>query len=241
VAAAVSEALSDRRLALRVSIEQPLRAWHGLHALDVTIRDVSLTGCRLHCPEPLTASATLWLWLPGGLGGRFRYPVRGDVIWAESVPGERTGVCQVAVQFRPLFAGTTPRIRRALEQLLSKDAERRDGGKRVPYERRIIARGAGRPRILIGQDLSIGGMRIANDEGLELGAEVQVALHAGGALVPIVVGARVVRLTGGGAGLEFTGVDPGCEEQLRKLVSEHPRLIGSDGGAAVVSEIVPGE
>ncbi len=250
---AVSAALAERRYALRVPVDRSLKVWNRLRRLDVTLRDLSLSGCRLLCQEPLIASATLWLWLPGGLGGRLRHPVRGEVVWAESVSGERTGVCHAAVRFRPLFASTTPRIQRALEVLLMDDAsqgaagespstgERRAAGERVSYERRVISRGSGRPRVLIGQDLSVGGMRIANEEGLEVGVDLQVALHAGGAVLPVVVEARVVRQGEAGAALEFIGVDAAAQELLQKLVSEHPRLIGADGQPVVVSEIVDGD
>ena len=76
----------------------------------------------------------------------------------------------------------------------------------------------------------------------EIGTEVQLALHAGGAIAPLVVDARVIRRSAvEGAGLEFLRIDPVCEERLRKLVLDHPRLLGPDAEPAVVGEIVDGE
>ena len=227
----------DRRLALRVPIERPIRVWNRLHRLEASLVDLSVSSCRLLCREPVTAGRVLWIWLPSGLGGSMPHPIRGDVIWAESVPGEPTGVCHVAIEFRPILASTHARLHAALRSLLRHDGERR-ASERTPYGRRVITRGAGRPRVLIGRDLSSGGMRVADGDGLEIGAEVQIALHAGGAIPPLVVEARVVHQEHGEAGLQFLGLDDARREHLHKLIHDHTGLMGRDGQPAVVGEIV---
>ncbi len=235
---AVTTAIAERRLALRVPLDRPIRVWSGLRRLPAQLIDLSLAGARIRCEEPLTAGHTLWFWLPAGMGGRWPHPVRGDIVWSESVSGEPTGVCHAAARFRPAFAGTLDRVFRALAEVLEPRGDRRIV-ERMPYERRVIARGAGGPCVLIGQDLSATGMRIDAGADLAIGSEVEIALHTGGSLPPLVVSARVVRRSGAGeAGLEFKELDAASREHLDKLLHEHPSLHGTDGRPAVVSEVV---
>jgi hypothetical protein len=238
VPAAVAQAVTERRLGLRVPVDQRVRIYAGWHGLRARLMQLSFTGCRLQCDIPVTADGSLWLWLPRGFGGRLPHLVRGDVVRVDSEPGQATDVSEIAMRFRSMRARTHRRLSRVLTEILSGESERRRA-ERVPYRRRVIARGADRPRVLIGQDLSLGGMRIDSPEDLPLGAEFQLALHAGGALKPLVVDARVVRHDGpGGAGLAFVGLDECGREHLSKLVHEHLPFAGPDGRPAVVSEIV---
>jgi hypothetical protein len=234
----VAQAVAERRLGLRIPVDQPARISTGWHSFPARLTELSLTGCRLRCEDPVAAGRSVWLWLPRGFGGRLPHPVRADVIRAESEPGQATGMCEVALQFRPRLARTHRRLARVMTEILSGESERRRD-ERVPYRRRVIARGPDRPRVLIGQDLSLGGMRISDPEDFPTGTEVQIALHAGGALAPLVVGARVVRNDGAaGAGLVFVDLDETRREQLSKLIHAHAPFIGPDGRPAVVSEIV---
>ena len=236
----VAQAVAERRLGLRVPVDLTVRIYAGWHAFPATLTELSLTGCRLRCDHPVAADRPLWLWLPRGFGGRLPHLVRADVIRADPEPGQATGMCEVALQFRLTLARTHRRLARALTDILSGESERRRD-ERVPYRRRVIARGSDRPRVLIGQDLSLGGMRINDTDDFPPGTEVQLALHAGGALAPLVVDARVVRNDGaGGAGLVFVELDEARREQLSKLIHAHTPFIGSDGRPAVVSEIVGG-
>jgi len=232
-------AIAERRLALRVPVGRAVRIWRGPRPLPASLTDLSLAGARLRCKEPVTAGSTLWFWLPAGMGGRLPHPVRGVVVWSESVSGQPTGVCDIATRFRPLLAATPTRLFRALAALLEQGADRR-ADPRVAYGRRVIARGSGSPRVLIGQDLSANGMRIDPGGELPIGSEIEVALHAGGLLPPLVVTARVVRRAGkSGAGLEFVDLDATAREHLEKLLHEHPRLHGPDGRPAVVVAAEP--
>ena len=92
----------ERRLALRVPVRRTVRAAIGLRSFEAMLMDLSVSGCRLRCAEPVTAHGSLWIVLPAGFGGRFPVPIRGEVARAESVRGEPTGVCDVALRFRAL-------------------------------------------------------------------------------------------------------------------------------------------
>jgi hypothetical protein len=229
---------TERRLALRVPVRRPVRVAVGLRAFEAQLMDLSITGCRLHCPEPITAHGSVWVVMPAGLGGRFPLPIRGEVARAESVRGEPTGVCEVALRFREMSSRVYERLAAAVSEILNPPAEagsERRRSLRHWFGRRVIARGAGRPRVLIGRDLSAGGMRVENAAGLEVGDELELALHSQVGGVPFVVRARVLRTAESGeAALAFAELSAGQRLALDKLLFE----LGTGGGPAVVSEVL---
>ena len=229
---------AERRLALRVPVRRRVRAAIGVRAFEALLMDLSVTGCRIRCSQPVTAHGSVWIVLPAGLGGRLPLPVRGEVARAESVRGEPTGVCDVALRFRSLPPRAYDRVCAVVAEALAPaapDAERR-GSPRRWFGRRVIARGAGRPRVLLGHDLSLGGMRVENAAGLTAGEELQLALHSHAGEVPLVVRARVLRANEvGDAALEFLGLGPAQRLALEKILSE---VGGAGEGSALVSEVL---
>src|SRR5262245_62102985 len=109
----------ERRLALRVPVRLPVRAAIGLRAFEATLMDLSISGCRLRCQEPITAHGSVWVVWPAGFGGGLRLPVRGEVARAESVRGEPTGVCDVALRFREVSPRVYERLCAAVAEVLS--------------------------------------------------------------------------------------------------------------------------
>jgi hypothetical protein len=233
-----SKIRAERRLALRVPVRRRVRAAIGLRAFEALLLDLSVTGCRLRCPQPVTAHGSVWIVLPAGFGGRLPLPVRGEVARADSVRGEPTGVCDVALRFRALTPRAYDRVCAAVAEVLAAPAPEAEERRRAPrswFGRRVIARGAGRPRVLLGRDLSPGGMRVENAAGLAAGDELQLALHSQLGDVPLVLGARVLR-TGpaGDAALEFVGLGAAQRAALEKMLCE----LGGGEGPALVSEIL---
>jgi hypothetical protein len=231
------ELRTERRLALRVPVRRRVRAAIGLRAFEALLLDLSVTGCRIRCAQPVAAHGSVWIVLPAGFGGRFPLPLRGEVARAESVRGEPTGVCDVALRFRALPPRAYDRVCAAVAEVLAApeaETQERRGSMRHWFARRVIARGAGRPRVLLGCDLSAGGMRVENAAGLAAGDELQLALHAQGGDVPLVVGARVLR-TGptGDAALEFVELSQAQRSALEKILGE----VGG-AGSALVSELL---
>ncbi|MEN8159132.1 MAG: PilZ domain-containing protein [Myxococcota bacterium] len=230
---------AERRLALRVPVRVPVRAAVGLRAFEAELVDLSVTGCRIRCAQPVTAHGSIWVLLPAGLGGRVPMPVRGEVARAESVRGEPTGVCDVALRFRSLSPRAYERVcavvREALEPQPEPEPERRRAPRRW-FGRRVIARGAGRPRVLLGRDLSAGGMRVENAQGLAAGDVLQLALHSHAGEVPLVVTARVLRMDeAGDAALGFLNLTAAQLDALAKTMAELGR---SDDGVPLVSELL---
>jgi hypothetical protein len=233
-----SKIRAERRLALRVPVRRRVRAAIGLRAFEALLLDLSVTGCRLRCPQPVTAHGSVWIVLPAGFGGCLPLPVRGEVARADSVRGEPTGVCDVALRFRALTQGAYERVCAAVAEVLAAPGPEGEERRRAPrswFGRRVIARGAGRPRVLLGRDLSLGGMRVENAAGLAAGDELQLALHSHSGDVPLVLGARVLRTgAAGDAALEFVGLAAQQRAALEKIVFE----LGGGEGPALVSELL---
>jgi hypothetical protein len=116
-------------------------------------------------------------------------------------------------------------------------AERRRAERREYSGRRVVALGEEAARVLIGRDLSIGGMRVDRAPNLAVGQRFQVALHIAPGQTPLVVGAEILRDDGDrGLAVRFMDVDATAAGYLSKMVDSLPML--ADGEGVVVSEIV---
>lgn len=123
------------------------------------------------------------------------------------------------------------------------NAERRSQP-RGSYESQVAAEGRDGPIVLLGRDLSAGGMRIERMGLLKLGDRFRVALHGPVPGEPFVVHAEITRDDGDdGFALVFDGVDPATATELEKLVACLPNVesleAGEAGGlGAILSEIL---
>jgi hypothetical protein len=109
--------------------------------------------------------------------------------------------------------------------------------------RRIIALGDEATRVLIGRDLSIGGMRIDPTPGFALGDHLKVAVHVRADGQPLVVSAEITRDDGpDGMALRFVDLSPAARACLDEMVGALPSILESDssneGSGLVVTEVV---
>lgn len=113
------------------------------------------------------------------------------------------------------------------------DSEDRRHDWRIPYERRVVALGDEAARVLVGRDLSHGGMRIVSNTSVAVGEVLRVALHCGSELEPLVVMAKVQRDDGeGGLILAFDDLGQSQIEQLEKIIaSSGPIRATAESGA----------
>jgi hypothetical protein len=123
----------------------------------------------------------------------------------------------------------------------AEEDRRRDS--RHAYDRRIVALGDAATRVLLGRDISLGGMRIDAHSGLRLGDRLRIALHAGGRSEPVMIDATVQRDDGvHGLVLGFGEVAGATRAGLEGLIAHLPVLAMDDDGdtatGLVVSEIV---
>ncbi len=111
---------------------------------------------------------------------------------------------------------------------------------RRTYPHGVISRADQKPCVLIGRDLSVGGMRVEATDRLELGLNVQVAIHVKAGEVPLVLSARVERDDGeDGFAMRFSGMSGTQEAYLRALLASMPALssIVGDDEPIVLCEI----
>jgi len=111
------------------------------------------------------------------------------------------------------------------------------------YERRVEAlcwRGGDGPRVALGRDLSVSGMRLVTSPPPPVGAEVALALYGGAREEPVVVRGRVVRSEEIEAALRFEGLAPGERRGLERLLGAAPHLedLRGQGEPVLVAELL---
>ncbi|MBW2393245.1 MAG: PilZ domain-containing protein [Deltaproteobacteria bacterium] len=115
---------------------------------------------------------------------------------------------------------------------------------RVVYEQEISIHGDEAESVLIGRDLSMGGMSIEPHASLKVNDTLELALYGEAGDDPFVVKARVVhREVGAALGLEFIDLDPGVAGRLDRLVAHLPAIEPlqdgeSDAMGSIVSRIL---
>jgi len=170
----------------------------------------------------------------------------------ESAPVARTAASTPADAELP-----AERLEEPLEQLVAEEAgeepielEVLRGNRRVDARRTIsrpvVAMGMQATRVLLGRDISVGGMRIDANSTLAVGERFEVAIHVRVQEAPLVVLARVDRDDGErGLLLRFDDLSDEARTCLDQLVDFLPILTnrGDDGEneAVVVSEILERE
>ena len=114
---------------------------------------------------------------------------------------------------------------------------------RLAFDREVIAMCPEATRVLVGRDLSRGGMRVEPHPKLTIGNRVRVALYADAGDDPFVMEARVVRDDGElGLALRFDWMDPDAERQLDELLEALPSIQSLEPGdtvPVVLTELVP--
>lgn len=93
------------------------------------------------------------------------------------------------------------------------------------YARRVVAASPDGTvhRVLIGRDLSTGGMRIDPSRDLEIGSQLRIALYDAAREAPVIVDARVVRDYGvHGLALCFENLSPEASGRVEQLVATLP-------------------
>jgi hypothetical protein len=145
----------------------------------------------------------------------------------------------------PFAIDTQPPLQ-ALESVETAEEIERRGGPRAAYERRIPAFGERAMRVLVARDLSMGGMRVQKESGLEIGDRLHLAIYGSAEEEPFLVWATVDRDDGDrGLLLAFDPVPDAVAKQLDQVVVNLPAVesLHDDETYAmgtVVSEILVG-
>ena len=97
--------------------------------------------------------------------------------------------------------------------------ERRSSA-RPAYTMRVVTLGEEAARVVMGRDLSTGGIRIEPHGAIERGQRLALALHGGGLAVPLVVRGVVIRDDGdAGLVIRFDTLSPAQTDALGKIVA----------------------
>jgi len=153
---------------------------------------------------------------------------------------------QIGTRVTPL-AGRSPQACQTQAGAAQAPAEASSGGprQRLPrfdYRRRVDVLDfddMDASHTALGRDLSIGGVRIVEHSGLEVGAEVTLALYGGRREEPVVVEATVLRDDGEtGVALVFNSLSDGQRHALEKLCSALPPLESLREGAKEPAGVV---
>ena len=130
----------------------------------------------------------------------------------------------------PASRGEAPRDRRSDSRANAPAGKKQRGidrrrQRRGHYSNRVVAAAADGSlhRVLIGRDLSTGGMRVDPQKDLAVGASLRIAIYDTARETPVVVLAKVARDDGKrGLALIFESLAPGVAEQLERLVALLP-------------------
>jgi len=103
--------------------------------------------------------------------------------------------------------------------------EERRTSPRHPFAAKVPAFGARALRVLVGRDLSVGGMRIESNPDLEVGDRLHLAIYADASEEPLLIWGTILRGDGrGGTAVRFDPVHPNIAKQLEALVASLPAV-----------------
>lgn len=243
----------------RVSVGATIRYRCGFQRGRALLADLSEQGCRLLADERVEAGQRLLLFLPHAREAHREFFVRGEVV--RVISGQRGSPNQVAVRFYwrstsvrrrietlieahlkgPAVMGPVPGDEKALPAEVLKEEERRREPRHA-FERRVVALDRTATRVLVGRDLSVGGMRVDRHPSLGANQTFRLSIHIREGELPFVVRAKVGRDDGAaGVLLHFDAPNLAVQEQLRKALRDLPILEGEPGAlpeGVILSEIV---
>lgn len=256
----------DRKpIGCEVSFRMGLRRFNGVLA------DLSLRGCRLLSKRALGVGSRLTLQLAKELTGTKPLSLRAVVVRAIDEPedgGEYSygvGFDQPSPEQRQQI-GEILKARESGPAVLSKEAAEAAGAslgapsggtplagpgsednrrkhQRASFEREVVMLDDEASRVLVGRDISVGGMQVDPQPGLEPGTEMDLAIYGAAREEPFIVHARVVRSSDQSIALEFDQLPPAVAARLEALVGHLPAVESLDDGevdavGTVVSRII---
>jgi hypothetical protein len=159
-------------------------------------------------------------------------------------PTTRTATSSALSTATPRSKGTAHGGGRDPNHVTAKELDTGDrrAGPRRSTDRHVIALSNQATKVLMGRDISLGGMRVAAAAGLSVGDTLQLALHVRAREAPLVVRAEVTRDDGAnGLALAFRDLDESSRHYLENMVKFLPILASRDGDGGegvIVSEIL---
>lgn len=215
-----------------------------------TLIDLSSRGCRLLSRHRADRDQRIEVMIPEVLGAgddAALLTVPGRVVHVEGTESGGIECFRIGVAFDKLDANVRNSLALILEELAQGPAtlrakERADGARDVERDRAVSvndrrrqARGAYSQtipafgeralRVLVGRDLSVGGMRVLPQPELWVGDRLQLAVYGAIGESPMLIWGRVDRSDGDhGVVILFEPLDPATQRRLEKLVASLPAV-----------------
>ncbi len=221
----------ERRSARRYPLGSEIAYRLGRHDRTAVLGDLSESGCRLLHAEAARPGQRILVEVPDDEGRQSTIAIEGTVIRVVP-PGKGHRGTTLAVAFDDLEDAVLERLREALRlsalatRRMDESETRADDRRQRPraaFRKRVIALRAEADRVLMGCDLSVGGMRVEPHPSLDVGDRLRLAIYAEAGAPPWIVGATVVRNdSGSGLGLRFDELRRDLSERLEAFVASLP-------------------
>ncbi len=263
---------SERRKDPRFPIGSTVSVRSGFRRKSATLADLSMRGARLLIDQPATLGSRMTLQLERGIAGDKALSIRGKVVRVSDGP-EQDGQYVAGLQFEDPKRDTLLRLRALLKgsamgpATLAPDATQPEAPQAVPttpiaapaspenrrkYDRAVFRREVVQlddeaSSVLLGRDISLGGMRVESESNLGPGDQLRLAIYGGPREDPFIVRGTVVRQeTATTYGVKFSDLKPAVAARLESLVAKLPAVESLKGAEAdalgsVVSRILERE
>ena len=164
--------------------------------------------------------------------------------------GAAAGVCAETAAPRPsepaavaVGADDEPTLAPTADPGFSVNRDERRSSPRRDFPKQVVAQGLGVTRVLIGRDISLGGMRVEPHAEVCLGDDLEIAVHLRAHGEPLIIQARIERDDGeDGLLLMFHDLSESAASCLRRMLNFLPiievRNEGAEGAGIMVSEIL---
>jgi len=252
---------NEQRLKRRVAVGYTIsfRVNKRGPAVDALLMDLSPGGCRMLTRHSVQPKSELELRFPAELTGTKAFSYRGTATRTSpgSIEGGEADESCIGVRFLSFHEASRKPILALLNTLTSGPAvlpEALAAAKNAPVIRSRFPRGVYDKEVpifgsdnyvLIGRDLSQGGLRVDPHPALKIGATLGLVLGGATDAEPVRVDARVIRDDGkNGVALHFDWIEPGSEKRLRFLIEQLPAIEAPTANAKqrtgiVLTSVIP--
>ncbi len=224
---------------VRISIPAGIARGKGLTLSGRVMRsDWGASGARIAVEFP-TVSAKLAQRLKGTISAH----TTGPALFEGAVPAEAAASAAADPAASATRAAAGPAVTSTADHGFIVQRDERRSSPRRELPKQVVALGLEAARVLIGRDISQGGMRVEPHSEVSLGDDLQIALHLRAREEPLIVQARVARDDADdGLLLRFHDLSESAESYLRRMVNFLPIIAVSEGGeegaGIIVSEIL---
>jgi hypothetical protein len=229
----------EKRRSTRVNVGAPVRVKLGWRNREALLVNLSVTGCRLLTDRPVDRGSSFRLQIPTVVAGGRALAVEARVVECLSNPDPSLGRFVTSASFE----GVNARLHAHLSAAVAAHAEGpatcagapaiaaapETDGSPANETAPECALGDEAAHVLMGRDLSRGGMRVDPNPLLAVGMNLRLAVHAETREAPMILSAMVVRDDGEhGLVLRFRDLSAELSRYLDYVIHALPLVIDDD-------------